>query len=86
MVPVAWEPFIALAVVGVIAGFLAGLITRGAGFGLFGNMLVGIIGAFIGFYVADVMNVSLFPGLIGTILTAMLGAVILLFIVSLLRR
>jgi uncharacterized membrane protein YeaQ/YmgE (transglycosylase-associated protein family) len=86
MVPVNLEPLIVLIVVGLIAGWLAGLITQGAGFGVVGNIVVGIIGAFIGFYLFNYLNISLFPGLIGVVLTATLGAVILLFIVGLLRR
>jgi uncharacterized membrane protein YeaQ/YmgE (transglycosylase-associated protein family) len=58
----------------------------GGGFGLIGNIVVGIVGAFIGFYLLQYMNVPLAPGFVGVILTATLGAVILLFIVGLLRR
>jgi uncharacterized membrane protein YeaQ/YmgE (transglycosylase-associated protein family) len=86
MVPVGLESLIILIVVGLVAGWLAGLITQGGGFGLIGNIVVGIVGAFIGFYLLQYMNVPLAPGFVGVILTATLGAVILLFIVGLLRR
>ena len=86
MVPVHMESLVVLIVVGLIAGWLAGLITQGAGFGVFGNIIVGIVGAFIGFYLLGYLNISLFPGRIGDILTATLGSVILIFIVGLLRR
>jgi uncharacterized membrane protein YeaQ/YmgE (transglycosylase-associated protein family) len=86
MVPVGLEPLIILIIVGLIAGWLAGVITQGGGFGLIGNIIIGIIGAFIGFYLLAYLNVIIAPGLIGTILTATLGAVVLLFIVGLLRR
>jgi uncharacterized membrane protein YeaQ/YmgE (transglycosylase-associated protein family) len=86
MVPVNLEPLIILIVVGLIAGWLAGLITQGSGFGVVGNIIVGILGAFIGFYLLGYLNIVLFPGMIGVILTATLGSVILLFLVGLLRR
>jgi uncharacterized membrane protein YeaQ/YmgE (transglycosylase-associated protein family) len=86
MVPVTPEALIVLIIVGLIAGWLAGLITQGSGFGVVGNIIIGIIGAFIGFYLLGYLNISLSPGLVGVILTATLGAVILLFIVGLLRR
>jgi uncharacterized membrane protein YeaQ/YmgE (transglycosylase-associated protein family) len=80
------EALVILIVVGLIAGWLAGLITQGGGFGLIGNIIVGILGAFIGFYQFGYLNITIFPGWIGIILTATLGSVILLFIVGLLRR
>jgi uncharacterized membrane protein YeaQ/YmgE (transglycosylase-associated protein family) len=86
MVPVDMEPLIIMIIVGLIAGWLAGLITQGGGFGVIGNIIIGIIGAFIGFYLLSYLNVHIAPGLVGVILTATLGAVILLFIVGLLRR
>jgi uncharacterized membrane protein YeaQ/YmgE (transglycosylase-associated protein family) len=86
MIPVHLEPIVTLVVVGLIAGWLAGLITQGAGFGPIGNMVIGVIGAFIGFYLLQSLNIRLFPGLVGDILTATMGAVVVLFIVGLLRR
>jgi uncharacterized membrane protein YeaQ/YmgE (transglycosylase-associated protein family) len=86
MVPVGLEPLIIMIIVGLVAGWLAGVITQGGGFGLVGNIIIGILGAFIGFYLLAYLNVHIAPGLIGTILTATLGAVVLLFIVGLLRR
>jgi uncharacterized membrane protein YeaQ/YmgE (transglycosylase-associated protein family) len=86
MIPVGMEPLVILIIVGLIAGWLAGLITQGGGFGVVGNIIIGILGAFIGFYLLSYLNVSIAPGRVGEILTATLGAVILLFIVGLLRR
>jgi uncharacterized membrane protein YeaQ/YmgE (transglycosylase-associated protein family) len=86
MIPVHVEPFVILIVVGLIAGWLAGLITQGAGFGLLGNMVIGIIGAFIGVYLLQYLHIRLFPGLVGVVLSATLGAVVVLFILRLLRR
>jgi uncharacterized membrane protein YeaQ/YmgE (transglycosylase-associated protein family) len=72
--------------VGLVVGLLAGVITQGRGFGIIGNIIVGVIGAFIGFYLMRSLHMTLAPGLPGTIITATLGAVILLFFIGLLRR
>jgi uncharacterized membrane protein YeaQ/YmgE (transglycosylase-associated protein family) len=72
--------------VGAIAGWLAGLIVRGFGFGLIGNIVVGIIGALVAGYLFPRLGVGLPAGLIGEILSAAVGAVIVLVIVGLIRR
>jgi uncharacterized membrane protein YeaQ/YmgE (transglycosylase-associated protein family) len=75
---------IVMLLVGAIAGWLAGTLFRGAGFGLLGNIIVGLIGAVIaGLLLPGVLQ---FGGLAGQIISAAIGAVILLFIVSLLNR
>ena len=70
-------------IIGAIAGWLAGQFMRGHGFGLLGDIIVGIIGAFIGRYLSTMAGLGLGRGLIGTLIVAFLGAVILLFIVRL---
>ena len=72
--------------IGAIAGWLAGLIMKGFGFGLIGNIVVGIIGAVIGGYLFGALGVSAGGGLAGSLVTAVVGAVILLFAVRLLKR
>ena len=73
--------------IGVVVGFLAGVIMKGRGFGFIVNLLVGIAGAFIGGFLLDgVLNINLGDGLIGTLLTALIGAIVLLFIISLFKR
>jgi uncharacterized membrane protein YeaQ/YmgE (transglycosylase-associated protein family) len=72
--------------VGAIAGWLAGLIVRGFGFGLIGNIVVGIIGALVAGYLLPRLGVGLPAGLIGEILSAVVGAVIVLVIIGLIRR
>jgi uncharacterized membrane protein YeaQ/YmgE (transglycosylase-associated protein family) len=72
--------------VGAIAGWLAGLIVRGGGFGLFGDILVGIVGAVIGGWLLPRLGIVLGVGIISTIATAVIGAVVLLLIVKLIRR
>ncbi len=71
-------------IIGAVAGFLAGQIFRGYGFGLLGNIAVGVIGALIGGFLFG--NVFLVGGIIGRIICATIGAVILLFVISLVKR
>jgi uncharacterized membrane protein YeaQ/YmgE (transglycosylase-associated protein family) len=76
-------------VVGIIAGWAAGLVMRGRGFGLFGNIIIGVIGAFIGGWLAGVIFGigNTISGInIETIITAFLGAVVVLAVTGLLRR
>jgi uncharacterized membrane protein YeaQ/YmgE (transglycosylase-associated protein family) len=72
--------------VGAIAGWLAGLIVRGFGFGLIGNIVVGIIGALVAGYLFPRLGIGLPAGLIGEILSAVVCAVIVLVIVGFIRR
>jgi uncharacterized membrane protein YeaQ/YmgE (transglycosylase-associated protein family) len=77
---------IAALVIGAIAGWLAGLIVRGAGFGLIGNMVIGIIGALVAGWLLPQLHITLASGTLGSILDATVGAVIVLVILSLIRR
>ncbi len=70
---------IAWLVVGLIAGFLAGQVVKGSGFGILGDIIVGIVGAFIGGILASIVLPGDY-GLIGSIIIAFIGAVILLLI------
>ncbi len=67
-------------VIGAVAGWLAGQIMKGGGFGLVGNIVIGIIGSLIGGFVLGGLLSSL--GIIGSVITAVIGAVILLFVVG----
>jgi len=80
------EALLIFLVIGAIAGWLAGIIMRGGGFGLIGNIIVGVLGAFIGGYLLPRLGISVGGGWIDQIVTALIGAVILLFIVGLIRR
>ncbi len=73
-------------IIGALAGWLGGMIMRGGGLGLFGNLVVGIIGAFIGGYVFDLLGISVSGGFVGPLLTSTAGAVILLFVVGLFKK
>jgi uncharacterized membrane protein YeaQ/YmgE (transglycosylase-associated protein family) len=71
--------------VGLIAGWLAGQIVRGAGFGVLGDIVVGIIGAFIGDWLLPRLGVHLGAGIVGAIFDATIGAILLLLVVRLVR-
>ena len=73
-------------IVGAIAGWLAGLVVKGAGFGLLGDIVIGILGAFVAGYLFPRLAVFLGGGLLGVILASAAGAVVLLVIVGLIRR
>jgi uncharacterized membrane protein YeaQ/YmgE (transglycosylase-associated protein family) len=69
-------------IIGGIAGWIAGEVVRGHGFGLVGNIVVGIVGALIGGYLFSAFGVTSY-GLVGNIVMAVIGAVILLFVLNL---
>jgi len=72
------ESLVVIVLVGIIAGFLAGRIVDGGGFGLIGDLIVGIIGAFIGDWLLPRLNIHLGVGTIGLIINATIGAIVLL--------
>ncbi|NIP80237.1 MAG: GlsB/YeaQ/YmgE family stress response membrane protein [Gemmatimonadetes bacterium] len=72
-------------IVGLVAGVLAALLVGGVG--LIGDIIVGIVGAFVGGWILGELGVSApFGGLAGTIFTAFIGAVVLLFLLHLVTR
>jgi uncharacterized membrane protein YeaQ/YmgE (transglycosylase-associated protein family) len=82
----ALEAIIIILIVGAVAGWLAGLIVRGMGFGLIGNIVVGIIGAFIAGWLLPRVGIAIGGGMIASIINATIGAVVLLVILGLIRR
>ena len=72
-------------VIGGVAGWLAGLLMKGRGFGLLGNIVVGIIGSFIGGFLANVVGIAA-TGILGSILLATAGAAVLLFLIGLIKK
>jgi len=72
--------------VGIVAGWLAGVLVKGGGFGLIGDLVVGVIGALLGGWLFTKLGVSSGGGTLGAILVATIGAVILLVIVRLIKR
>ena len=77
---------IAWLIIGAIAGWLAGVLVKGGGFGLLGDIVVGIIGAFIGGWLAGVLHIHIGSGWVSSIVTAAAGAGLLLIILRLVRR
>jgi uncharacterized membrane protein YeaQ/YmgE (transglycosylase-associated protein family) len=80
------QSLIAFLLIGAVAGWLAGLLMRGGGFGLLGNIVVGIVGAFIGGFLFGLVGLSAGSGLIGSLITAVVGAAVLLFVVGLIKK
>ena len=68
------------------AGWLAGVLVKGGGFGVIGDLVVGVIGAFLGGWLFSTLGASAGGGLMGSIIVATVGAVVLLFIVRLVKR
>jgi len=80
------DQLITLLIVGAIAGWAAGRIVKGYGFGLIGNVIVGIIGAFLASWLLPRLGVHIGSRIVGQIVGAFIGSVILLFILGLVRR
>lgn len=83
--PMSTQNLIVFLVIGILAGFLAGKIMKGSGFGLLGDLIVGVVGAFLGGWVFGLLGIAAY-GLIGTLITALVGALILLYIIRLIKR
>jgi len=71
--------------VGALAGWLAGIIMKGRGFGLIGNIIVGIIGAVLGGFVFGLLGI-ITGGFLGAVIMATIGAVLLLYIISIIKK
>lgn len=82
----ALEPLIIFLVIGAVAGCLAGVIVKGYGFGLAGNVVVGVIGSFVGGWLFTHFHLIHGRGWVGGAIGATLGAVILLLVIRLFRR
>lgn len=81
------EALLITLIIGAIAGWLAGQIVKGYGYGLLGNIVIGIVGAFIASWLLPYAGVSLGGGgILGSIIAATIGAVILLFLIRLIKR
>lgn len=78
--------FLWFIIIGIIAGWLAGVIMKGGGFGLVGDMVVGVLGAILGGWLFSKFGASAGGGLIGSIIVATIGAIVLIFILRLFKR
>jgi len=79
------ESLLVILFVGLVAGWLAGKIVRGTGFGIIGDIVVGIAGAFIASWLFPKLHITIGTGLISEIIYSAIGAIILLLIVRLVR-
>ena len=79
------QSLIVFLLVGLVAGWIAGLIKTGHSFGLVGNMIIGCLGAFVGVFVFNLLGIMTI-GIVGEIIAAVVGALILLFLLQLLRQ
>ncbi len=80
------ESVLAWLVVGAIAGWLAGLIVKGGGFGLIGNIVIGIIGAVVAGWLLPQLGINLGTGIVRAIINAVIGGVVVLAIIALIKR
>lgn len=69
-------------IIGAIAGWVAGELTRGSGFGLLGNIIVGLLGALLGGYFFNIFGIASY-GLLGDLIMSVIGAVVFLLVLSL---
>lgn len=79
------ESILVILLVGLVAGWLAGQIVRGTGFGLIADICIGIIGAFIAAWLFPKLGIALGTGIVRMIVNATIGAVILLLVLRLVR-
>ena len=77
--------FIWFAIIGIAAGWLAGQFMKGRGFGMVGNLVVGVLGAIVGGWLAGILGIGA-SGLIGSLMVATAGAVVLLMVVGALKK
>jgi uncharacterized membrane protein YeaQ/YmgE (transglycosylase-associated protein family) len=77
------QSLLVILVVGIVAGWLAGRVMSGGGYGLIGDLIVGLIGAFIGDWLLPQLNIHLGVGIVALIINAFIGAVVLLLILRL---
>jgi len=77
------ESLAIIIVVGLVAGWLAGQIVQGTGFGIVGDIVIGILGAFVGSWLLPELGIHLGSGLLAAMINATIGALVLLFLISL---
>ena len=78
--------FLWFILIGLVAGWLAGQLMKGGGFGIVGDIVVGVVGALLGGFLFSLLGVSAGGGLIGSLIVATIGACVLLFLVRLIKR
>jgi uncharacterized membrane protein YeaQ/YmgE (transglycosylase-associated protein family) len=78
--------FIWFILIGLVAGWLAGQLVKGGGFGVIGDIIVGVIGALLGGFLFRSLGLTAGGGLLGAILVATIGAVVLILLLRLIKR
>jgi len=78
--------FVWFILIGLVAGWLAGTLVKGGGFGVVGDIVVGVVGALLGGWLFSALGMSSGGGLVGAIIVATIGAIVLIFILRLLKR
>jgi uncharacterized membrane protein YeaQ/YmgE (transglycosylase-associated protein family) len=73
-------------IIGAVAGWIAGKLMKGGGFGILANIVLGVVGGLVGNWLFNTLGVSLMPGTGGDLLTGVIGAAALLFIAGLLKK
>lgn len=75
-------------IIGAVSGWLAGQIMKGGGYGLLGNIILGIAGSFVGGWVLGLLNISLNIGsaTVNTIIQAVIGAIVVIFVAGLFKK
>ncbi|MCA8881392.1 MAG: GlsB/YeaQ/YmgE family stress response membrane protein [Rhodobacteraceae bacterium] len=72
-------------IIGALAGWLAGIVVRGGGFGLLGNIVLGIVGAVVASYALPAIGLHMGNGFFGSVFSAMIGAIIVLVVIRLVK-
>lgn len=78
--------FVWFVLIGLVAGWLAGTLMKGGGFGVIGDIVVGVLGALLGGFLFGSLGLSAGSGLIGAIIVATIGAIVLIFLLRLIKR
>ena len=71
--------------IGLAAGWLAGKVMKGSGYGLIGDLIIGVVGAFLGGWIFGLLHIAA-GGLLGLLVTAFIGAVVLVWLLRMLKR
>ena len=78
--------FVWFVLIGLVAGWLAGKLMKGGGFGVIGDIVVGVLGALLGGFLFSSLGLSAGGGLIGAVVVATIGAIVLIFLLRLIKR
>ena len=78
--------FVWFTLIGLVAGWLAGTLMKGGGFGVVGDIVMGVLGALLGGFLFSALGLSAGGGLIGAIIVATIGAIVLILLLRLIKR